>query len=77
MTTIVNPFIKENAKLNANLENMMLKIANLNPVSLASTLDASQILTRDEQRDILGYEATEATQESEDVIEQGEQPQSE
>jgi len=77
MTTIVNPFIKENAKLNANLENMMLKIANLNPVSLASTLDASQILTRDEQRDILGYEALEATQESEDVIEQGEQPQSE
>lgn len=65
MQSIVNPFIKENAKVNSALQGMMLKIANLNPISLASTLDASSVLTRDEQREIFGYEALENTEETE------------
>lgn len=77
LNQIVNPFVKENAKLNPALDSMMLSIANLNPISLASTLDASAVLTRDEQREIFGFDALENTQQEEQPIEPGEQPQSE
>ena len=76
MESIINPFVKENALVNENLKDIMLKISNLNPVSLASSLDASLVLTRDEQREILGYEALENT-EQEEQIEPDEQQKSE
>jgi len=53
----VNPFIKENALLNPALNNIMLEIANINPVSLASYLDPKQLLLQNEQRQILGFDA--------------------
>ena len=57
MQNIVNPFIKENALLNPALNNIMLEIANINPVSLASYLDPKQLLLQNEQRQILGFDA--------------------
>ena len=56
---IVNVFVKENAKVNTGLDGIMLDIANLNPVSLASSLEANKLLTVDEQRHILGYDSLE------------------
>lgn len=76
LNSIINPFIEENAKVNSDLSGMMLKIANLNPISLASTLDPQQVLTRDEQREVFGFEALENTQQIEEEPVQGE-PQSE
>jgi hypothetical protein len=57
MQGIVNPFIKENSLLNPLLNNIMLEIANINPVSLASYLDPKQLLLQNEQRQILGFDA--------------------
>jgi hypothetical protein len=57
MQSIVNPYIKENAKHNPALKDMMLDIANMNPVSLASSLDPKTLLLKDEQRKILGFDA--------------------
>ena len=57
MQNIVNPFIKENALLNPALNNIMLEIANMNPVSLASYLDPKELLLKNEQRKIFGFDA--------------------
>lgn len=57
MQSIINPFMLENAKVNSDIEGVMLHIANMNPISLASLLDPKQVLTRDEMREIYGYEA--------------------
>jgi hypothetical protein len=56
MQSIVNPFIKENQEVNPDLKGVMLHIANMNPISLASMLDPNTILTKDEMREIYGYE---------------------
>ena len=66
--SIINPFVLENQKLNPSIAGIMLRIANMNPISLASLLDPKQDLTKNERREILGYEALE-----EDELEEGEQ----
>ena len=53
---IINPFISENAKQNPKLKNIMLSIANMNPISLSSKLDPTKVLSTNEQREILGYD---------------------
>ena len=60
------PFIKENALLNPALNNIMLEIANINPVSLASYLDPKALLLQNEQRQILGFDAL--TEEAEEEL---------
>jgi hypothetical protein len=77
MNSIINPFVLENAKVNPALNNMMLKISNLNPISLASNLDPTQVLTRDEQREIFGFEALGNTQQTEEENPIEGEPQSE
>lgn len=57
LQSIVNPFVKENALLNPALQGIMLEIANMNPVSLASYLDPKELLLQNEQRQILGFDA--------------------
>ena len=57
LQSIINPFVKENAEQGNAPKDIKLDIANMNPISLAGSLVASQILTTDEQRKILGYEA--------------------
>ena len=59
MQSIVNPFIKENAVANSDISGIMLHISNMNPISLASMLDPKLILTKNEMREIFGYEAIE------------------
>ena len=73
LQSIVNPFIKENAKVGRIPENIMLSIANLNPISLASQLDPKNVLLANEQREVFGYDAidNEAAEEIENV--QGQQ----
>lgn len=57
LQSIINPYIKENAKLNHELNGIMLDIANMNPVSLASLVDPKQVLLMNEQRRVLGFDA--------------------
>ena len=57
MQGIVNPFIAENQKVNKKLNGVMLHVVNSNPIGLAGLLSPKDILTRDEQRDIFGFEA--------------------
>ncbi len=59
MQSIVNPFIKENAKENDSIQGVMLHISNMNPISLASMLDPKTILSPNEQREVFGYEPIE------------------
>jgi len=59
MQSIVNPFIKENAKVNDDIKGIMLHIANMNPISLASMLRPSDVLSKNEQREVFGYEPIE------------------
>jgi len=61
MQSIINPFIKENAKLNDSMSGVMLHIANMNPISLASMLDPKTILSKNEMREVFGYEPIEET----------------
>ena len=56
---IVNPFIAENRKQNTKLGNVMLHIANSNPISMASLIVPKDALDRNELREVLGYEAQE------------------
>lgn len=67
MQSIVNPFIKENAKVDPALDGIMLHIANMNPISLASMLKPSDILSKNEQREVFGYEPVE--EEEKEIIE--------
>ena len=62
---IINPFIEENQKVNSELNGVMLQLANMNPISLASKLEPKEVLTKNEMREILGYEVL----EEEDTIE--------
>lgn len=57
MQSIVNPFIKENTNVNKDIKGVMLHISNMNPISLASMLDPKMILTKNEQREVFGYES--------------------
>ncbi len=59
MQSIVNPFIKENAAIQNAPSGIMLKIANMNPISLASQLEPKEVLLMNEQREILGFDALE------------------
>lgn len=56
---IVNPFISENKKQNTGLGDIMLHIANSNPISMASLITPSDALDRNELREVLGYEPQE------------------
>jgi hypothetical protein len=56
---IVNPFIAENRDQNTKLGNVMLHIANNNPISMASLIVPKDALDRNELREVLGYEAQE------------------
>ena len=56
---IINPFIKENQEVNNKLKGVMLQLANSNPISLAGDLVPKEVLTKNEMREILGYEALE------------------
>ena len=71
---IVNPFIKENAKVNSMLKGIMLQIANMNPISLASKLEPKEVLSINEQREILGYDKLDEEAEIQIKEEQGNQP---
>jgi len=62
MQSIVNPFIKENAKVNDDIKGIMLHIANMNPISLASMLDPKAVLSPNEIREVFGYEPVEENQ---------------
>ena len=53
---IINPFVKENKEVNNAIKDTMLTIANSNPISLASSIMPNDALSRNEQREILGYE---------------------
>lgn len=68
---VINPFVKENAIVNPKLKGVMLHIVNSNPIGLAGLLNPADILTRDEKRDIFGFEAI---GEDEPIEEDGEQP---
>ena len=57
LQNIINPFIKENQKVGALADGIMLTIANMNPLSLSSQIDPKAVLLTDEQRDILGFDA--------------------
>jgi hypothetical protein len=57
LQNIINPFIKENQRVGAVDNGLMLSIANMNPISLASQLDANSVLLTDEKREILGFDA--------------------
>jgi hypothetical protein len=65
---IINPFIKENKDVNGAIKGTMLTIANSNPISLASSIIPNDALSRNEQREILGYEPEE-TQEPQNIEE--------
>ena len=60
MQKIINPLIKENKDVNGAIKGTMLTIANSNPISLASSIIPNDALSRNEQREILGYEPEEA-----------------
>jgi len=61
---IINPFVKENAKVNESLKGVMLRILNMNPISLASIIDPNNVLTKNELRDIIGYDALDEKEEA-------------
>ena len=46
---VVNPFIKENAEVNTKLDSLRLDIANMNPVSFATSLNPANNLLINEQ----------------------------
>jgi hypothetical protein len=52
---IINPFIKENQAVNNSLNGIMLQLANMNPISVASKLVPNEVLTKNEMREIYGY----------------------
>ena len=55
----INPWVKENKEINTVIKDTMLTIANSNPISLASSIVPSEVLSRNEQREVLGYEPEE------------------
>ena len=72
---IINPFVKENAKVNTALQGIMLQVANMNPISLASSLDPKLVLSKNEQREIFGFDKLDEEAEQKLNEEQGNQPQ--
>jgi hypothetical protein len=60
---LINPFVKENQEVNSELKSVMLQLANSNPISLAGDLVPKEVLTKNEMREILGYEALEEEEE--------------
>ena len=52
---IVNVYIGLVKENNQQIESLVLDIANSNPISLASSIDVNNVLSRNERRDILGY----------------------
>ena len=62
---VINPFIQLNSDArNGSFNGTMLDIANLNPLSLASMLDANNILTTNEKRKIFGFDALDDNQQN-------------
>lgn len=55
---IVFPFLEENSKINDDkYKDTGLDIANLNPISLASMIDANNVLLPNEKRMLLGFDS--------------------
>lgn len=53
----------------------MLQVANMNPISLASSLDPKMVLSKNEQREIFGFDKLDEEAEQKLNEEQGNQPQ--
>ncbi len=73
--SIINPFIRENQEQNSALKGVMLRILNMNPISLASLIDPNNILTKNELRDIIGYDALDKEEEMEGQQANDQEPQ--
>lgn len=63
---IVNPFVELLKEENKGIGNLILDIANSNPISMTSTIDINSTLTTDEKRDLLGYGPSNETPENND-----------
>ncbi len=66
---LINPILKEAANVsnNINAEGYYLELAKVNPISLSSDIVPSEVLTIDEQRQQLGYEALTREEQNEEL----------
>jgi hypothetical protein len=68
---VVNPYIKElNEAKGGKFKGMRLDIANLTPVSVASSLDPNKSLLTNEKRNLLGYDSLDEESEAKLATEQ-------